>query len=373
MTPNITTQAAVLHQAGGQFAMETLTLNDLRDDEVLVKLVATGVCHTDISFMGRPFMVDKPVVLGHEGAGYVHAVGARVKHLKVGDPVVLSFDACGHCESCEDDHPAYCHDFIAHNFVAQRPDGTTAWQGPAGPVRHAFFGQSSFATYSVCHERNAIKMADDRDLEMMGPLGCGFQTGAGAVLNVLQPRAHQSLVIFGVGSVGLAGIMAAAAMNARHIIAVDLKPSRLEMAQQVGATHVIRGDLCPDVVAEIKAITGAGAHRSLDTTANMHVLRQAVQCLRPMGVCGFVGGAAAGSELAVDVRDVMIGGKVIRGIVEGDSNPSELIPRLVSMYRAGQFPMDRLIRYYPFEQIDQAIHDSESGDAVKAILRMPQA
>lgn len=368
---DLTVQAAVLHHAGGQFSMEQLTLNDLRDDEVLVKLVATGVCHTDISFMGRPFMVDKPVVLGHEGAGYVCAVGSKVKHLRAGDPVVLSFDACGHCESCNEDHPSYCHAFIEHNFLAQRPDGTTAWQGSSGPVRHAFFGQSSFATYSVCHERNAIKMDDDRDLEMFGPLGCGFQTGAGAVLNVLQPSDQQSIVVFGVGSVGLAAVMAAAAMKARYIIAVDLKDSRLEMAQRVGATHVIRGDQCEDIVATIKSITNAGAHRSLDTTANMRVLRQAVECLRPQGVCGFVGGAPAGSELVVDVRDIMIGGKTVRGIVEGDSNPSELIPRLVEMYRTGDFPMDRLIRYYPFDQITQAIHDSESGDAIKAILRMP--
>ena len=369
----LTAQAAVLHHAGGQFSMETLTLKDLRDDEVLVKLLATGVCHTDISFMGRPFMVDKPVVLGHEGAGYVYAVGSQVKHLRVGDPVVLSFDACGHCESCEAHQPSYCHDFINHNFLAQRPDGTTAWQGPSGPVRHAFFGQSSFATYSVCHERNAIKMDDDHDLEMFGPLGCGFQTGAGAVLNVLQPKTSQAIVVFGVGSVGLAAVMAATAMKARQIIAVDLKDSRLEMAKQVGATHTIRGDQCPDIVSEIKSITGAGAHCSLDTTANMTVLRQAVECLRPQGVCGFVGGASAGSELVVDVRDIMIGGKTVRGIVEGDSNPSELIPRLVRMYRAGEFPIDRLIRYYPFDQIDQAIHDSESGAAIKAVLRMPDA
>ncbi|MEZ5649761.1 MAG: NAD(P)-dependent alcohol dehydrogenase [Burkholderiaceae bacterium] len=366
-------RAAVLHRQHGELQLETLTLNDLRDDEVLVELVATGVCHTDLSFMHRPFPVDKPIVLGHEGAGYVRAVGASVRGLKPGDPVVLSFDACGHCESCQDDHPAYCHDFVRYNFVSQRLDGSTAWQGTHGPVRHAFFGQSSFATHSVCHARNAIRLEDDRDLALFGPLGCGFQTGAGAVLNVLRPASGESVVVFGVGSVGLAAIMAAKAMGAAPIIAVDRLDSRLEMAAQVGATDGLNAAREADVVAAIKRITGAGAHHTLDTTANMGVLRQAVESLRPRGVCGFVGGAEAGSELTVDVRDVMINGKTIRGIIEGDALPSEMIPRLIGMFRDGRFPIDRLIRFYPFDDIGQAIADSASGAAIKAVLRMPVA
>ncbi|MCP5265216.1 MAG: NAD(P)-dependent alcohol dehydrogenase [Burkholderiaceae bacterium] len=366
-----TIRAAVLHAPNTDLRLEDLTLSDLRHDEVLVRLVATGVCHTDISFMHRPFLVDRPVVLGHEGAGHVHAVGSAVTKLRVGDPVVLSFDACGACENCTHEHPAYCHDFIAHNFVSQRADGSTALQGASGPVRHAFFGQSSFATYSVCRERNAIRLDDDRDLELMGPLGCGFQTGAGAVLNVLAPGPADSIAVFGVGSVGLAAIMAAKAMGAARIIAVDLVDSRLEMAKTLGATHGLNGGREADVVAAIRQITRGGVHRSLDTTANMRVLRQAVEALRPLGLCGFVGGAAAGSELCVDVRDVMMNGKTIRGIIEGDSNPAELIPRLVGMFRRGDFPMDKLVRFYPFEQIRQAIADSESGETIKAVLRMP--
>ncbi|MEZ5741447.1 MAG: NAD(P)-dependent alcohol dehydrogenase [Burkholderiaceae bacterium] len=370
-TTPLTVRAAVLHRQGGDLKFEDLTLTDLRADEVLVKLVATGLCHTDLSFVERPFPVDKPIVLGHEGAGYVHAVGADVQALQVGDPVVLSFDACGHCESCADDHPAYCHSFVQHNFLAQRPDGSTALQGASGPVRHAFFGQSSFATYSVTHAQNTVRLDDDRDLAMMGPLGCGFQTGAGAVLNVLCVQPVQSIVVFGAGSVGLAAIMAARALAVPRIIAVDLLQSRLETALAVGATDVIAPGDTPDVVAAIKGITAGGAQRTLDTTANMKVLRQAVEALRPRGVCGFVGGAPADAELSVNVRDVMINGKTIQGIIEGDSRPAELIPRLIALYRDGRFPMDRLITYYPFEDIQQAIADSKSGKAIKAVLRMP--
>jgi aryl-alcohol dehydrogenase len=169
----------------------------------------------------------------------------------------------------------------------------------------------------------------------------------------------------------LAGVMAAKATGVQTIIAVDAMQSRLEAAQNLGASHVIHAVAGLDLVAQIKRICGTGATHSLDTTANMTVLRQAIDCLAPRGVCGFLGGAAVGSELIVNVRDVMIGGKTIRGIVEGDSQPAELIPRLIAMYRAGQFPMDKIARFYPFADIAKAITDSESGAAIKAILRMP--
>ena len=371
MNPNITTRAALIHRPGGPIVLEDLTLNDLRDDEVLVKLVATGVCHTDVSFIHRPFLADKPIILGHEGAGYVEAVGSKVSSVKIGDPVVLSFDACGQCESCQEDHPAYCHAFVAHNFLGQRADGSTAWHGDHGPVRHAFFGQSSFATRSVCRASNVVKLATDADLELMGPLGCGLQTGAGAVLNVLKPSAGQSIAIFGAGSVGLAAVMAAKALDLGCIVAIDIKDSRLEMAKSLGATHVINAKEGEDVVAQVKAACAPGMHYTLDTTANMAILRQATEVLRHRGTCGFVGGATADAEICVNSRDMMINGKTLKGIIEGDADPHRFIPALIDMYRAGQFPMDKLVRYYPLESIHQAIEDAESGAAIKAILTMP--
>lgn len=371
MLDAITTRAAVLHHSGGPLTLENLTLSSLRDDEVLVKLVATGICHTDASFMQRPFLVDRPMVLGHEGAGYVEAIGAAVTSVAVGDPVVLSFDSCGHCETCNDDHPAYCHDFVAHNFVGQRADGSTAWQGPTGPVRHAFFGQSSFATRSVCRQRNVIKLDTDADLALMGPLGCGLQTGAGAVLNVLNPQPHQTLAVFGVGSVGLAAIMAAKARGLTCIVAVDVMPSRLEKAQALGASHVINAKTSANVVAEVRAACPPGMHFALDTTANMAVLRQATECLRHRGVCGFVGGATAEAEICVNSRNMMIHGKTLKGIIEGDADPHRFIPQLIGLYRQGLFPMDQLASFYPLEAIHQAMEDAESGVAIKAILTMP--
>ena len=367
-------QAAVLNNAQGSLSIETLELEPPRDREVRVRLVATGVCHTDISVMNRPFPVDQPIVLGHEGAGVVESVGRSVSKFKAGDRVVLSFNFCGECPSCMRNAPSYCQYFFGSNFLGQRRDGSTALSRAGQPVRHNFFGQSSFATYCLCNEQNLVKVpssVSDELFELLGPLGCGLQTGAGAVINVLKPQLGESLVVFGTGAVGMAGLMAARAIGAATVIAVDRVPERLSLALQLGATHAVLADGQTDVVARIREITGGGAHCTLDTTAVSAVLRQAIDCLGPLGRCGFVGGAPVGTTLEVDVRDMMLSGKTLRGIVEGDSNAEVLIPDLIRMQAQGQFPFEKLMKIYPFEAINQAIADAKSGMTVKPILRMP--
>jgi aryl-alcohol dehydrogenase len=367
-------QAAVLNAAQGSLNIETLELEAPREREIRVRLVATGVCHTDISFMNRPFPVDQPIVLGHEGAGVVESVGTAVTQFKVGDRVVLSFNFCGECPSCQRKAPSYCQYFFGSNFLGQRRDGSTALSRAGQAVRHNFFGQSSFATYCLCSEQNLVKVpstVSDELFELLGPLGCGLQTGAGAVINVLKPQLGESLVVFGTGAVGMAGLMAARAIGAATLIAVDRVPERLDLALQLGATHTVLADGQTDVVARIREITGGGAHCSLDTTAVSAVLRQAIDCLGPLGRCGFVGGAPVGTTLEVDVRDMMLNGKSLRGIVEGDANAAVLIPDLIRMQAQGRFPFENLMKIYPFEAIHQAIADAKSGMTVKPILRMP--
>jgi aryl-alcohol dehydrogenase len=369
-------QAAVLHAPQQALTIETLDLEAPRADEILVRLVATGICHTDISMLARPFPVPQPIVLGHEGAGIVEAVGAQVAKVKPGDRVIMSYTACGHCPSCEDHAPSYCHNFFAQNFVGQRADGSTALRLNGAPVRHNFFGQSSFASHCLCTQRNVVKVPDsvpDAVFEILGPLGCGIQTGAGAVINVMQPKMGQSLVVFGTGAVGMAAIMAARAIGVATLIAVDRVPERLALAQTLGATHVVNASDASTVVARIQQITGHGADFSLDTTAVATVTRQALDCLAPRGFCGFVGGAAPGTELPVDVRDMMVKGKTLRGIVEGDANPDVFIPALIDMQARGRFPFEKLVRMYPFEEIQAAIDDSKSGRTVKPILKFPAA
>src|SRR5438309_488089 len=231
--------AAVVKAKGEPFKIEQVQLDEPRADEVLVKVVGTGVCHTDLICRDQWYPVPLPAVLGHEGSGVVEAVGSAVTKVQPGDHVVLSFVSCGECVACKEGAPAYCGGLYDLNFSGLRPDKTTALSSGGSPVHGHFFGQSSFATYALAYERNVVKVDRTAPLELLGPLGCGIQTGAGAVLNSLHPDAGSSIVVFGVGSVGLAAVMAAHVAGCTTIVAVDLKPSRLEAAKRVGATHVI--------------------------------------------------------------------------------------------------------------------------------------
>ncbi|MBR9865841.1 MAG: NAD(P)-dependent alcohol dehydrogenase [Oceanospirillales bacterium] len=362
-------QAAVARTVHGPLTLESLELEDPRADEILVRVVATGVCHTDIVVRDGMLPTPMPVVLGHEGSGVVEKVGANVTKVAPGDHVVMTYNSCGGCPSCDDHAPSYCHEFFPRNFFATREDGTTALSKEGEVIQSNFFGQSSFATHALCHERNIVKVTDAVSLELLGPLACGVQTGAGAVINALQVKVGKSIAIFGTGSVGLSAVMAAHAMGATTIIAVDMNAERLAFAEQVGATHSLNRAK-GDVTAAIMEITGYGVDYALDTTGLTPVINGAVLSLAPRGACGVLGASAPGSEIILDEVHFMSGGRRLLGIVEGESNPDSFIPQLIDLYQQGKFPFDKMIRFYPFEQINEAIADSESGVTIKPVVRM---
>lgn len=362
-------RAAVTRAKASPMSLETLELEDPREDEVLVRLVATGVCHTDIAMRDQAFPVPQPIVLGHEGAGVVEKVGRATGKVKPGDRVVMTFDSCGRCASCLEHESTYCHDFFGHNFAGQRPDGSSGLSAAGKPIHGNFFGQSSFATYALCHERNVVKVRSDAPLHLLGPLACGVQTGAGAVINCLKVRPGDSLAVFGTGSVGLSAVMAARLAGATTIVAVDPNEKRRFLATDLGATHTI-DPAKMNPVEQIMKITGTGARFSFDTTGIAAVIRQAVESLAPRGTCGICGASPGGTEVSLDVLHLMTAGRKIRGIVEGDSAPDVFIPALIDLHLQGRFPFDKLVSLYPFEQINEAIQDAESGQAVKAIVRM---
>ncbi|MFN3233328.1 MAG: NAD(P)-dependent alcohol dehydrogenase [Alphaproteobacteria bacterium] len=361
-------KAAIAHGPGKPFTLEDVDLDAPRNDEILVKLVATGLCHTDIVL--RDAALGLPAVLGHEGAGIVEAVGSGVTKVAPGDHVVLSYGACGTCPSCENEAPFYCHDFIQQNIGGFRPDGSPTITQEGQPLFAHFFTQSSFATHALTTEANTVKVRKDAPLELLGPLGCGIQTGAGSVMNGLEPLPDEAIAIFGVGSVGLAAIMAAKLIGCRPIIAVDLMESRLDTAREMGATHTINAGNT-DVVAEIMEITGAGALYSLECTGSAAVFKQAVDCLAPRGTCGLVGVPAPGAEGAVDMGAVLNKGLRVIGLIEGESIVDDFIPHLLDLHMDGMFPFDKLVSFYDLEEINQADADNASGKIVKAILRMP--
>ena len=362
--------AAVVPVRSAPFEIETLDLAAPFADEVLVRIVASGMCHTDLHardgyFSNLPY----PVVCGHEGAGVVEQVGAAVADLAPGDPVVISFPWCGECGPCRAGRISYCEHARPLKSSGRRADGSIPMSRSGEPVYSCFFQQSSFASFAVAPAKDVVKIRRDAPIEMLGPLGCGLQTGAGAVLNVMRPAAGQSIAVYGVGGVGLAGLMAGRIAGCDPIIAVDRLPGRLVLARELGATHTLesRG---AETLSEIRKITGGGTDFALETSAVPAVFRLAVDALRGMGTCVLVGSARAGTEAAFEMP-VIQGGRVIRGVVQGDSRPREFIPRLVDLFMAGQFPLDRLITTYDFADINRAAADASSGATIKPVLRWP--
>ncbi|KTT99815.1 alcohol dehydrogenase [Sphingomonas sanguinis] len=371
MTEMRSITTAVVRDQGAPFAIEEAKIASPQGGEVLVRIVAVGVCHTDIIVRDQYYPVPLPAVLGHEGAGVVEAVGPGVTAVAPGDHVVLSFASCGVCGPCLTGHPAHCGDFFALNFGGGRKDGSTATCDAHGGALHDhFFGQSSFGSFAMAHERNIVKVAKDAPLELLGPLGCGIQTGAGAVLRALEVPSGASFAAFGSGAVGLSAIMAARVAGATTIIAVDVTTSRLDLAKELGATHVVNSRET-DAVEAIREITGGGADFTLESSGRPEVLRQAIDALTIMGTCGIVGAPKLGTEASFDVNMVMVPGKRIMGIVEGDVVPQVFIPELIALHAQGRFPFDRLVKFYDFADINQAVADSESGVTIKPILRLP--
>ncbi len=352
-------QAAVLRRCRGPFNIETLEMDAPREDEVLVRIVASGICHTDIAFADGWGKEDGPVVLGHEGAGVVESAGKLVTAVAPGDHVVLSYQSCGRCEACLADRPWACDRFYELNFGFTRLDGTNALQ-PSG-VRGHFFGQSSFATCCFTTERNTIKVPADVDTDMLAPLGCGLQTGAGTVMNSLAVPSGASIAVLGTGAVGLSAVMAARIVGAHPIIGIDIRANRLALALELGATHVIDGHR-PDLPTAIKSITGRGVDYTVETTGDSSMLRLATSLLDPGGTAAMLTGPGA-------LTTPPEGHQVIE-VIQGSAVAHRFIPRLIELWRAGRFPFDRLIRYYDFAQINTAVADSRSGDAIKPVLRI---
>lgn len=361
--------AAVVREPG-TFTLETLYLDDSRDDEILIRIVAVGLCHTDLVVRDQIYPVPLPIVLGHEGAGIVEAVGSAVTTVAPGDHVAVSFLPCSHCRPCLDGSPASCANFNDMNFAGQRSDASHAITDRDGqPLNDRFFGQSSFATHAIVHESNTVKVRDDTPLELLGPLGCGIQTGAGTVLRALRVHAGSSFAVTGAGAVGLSAVMAAHVTGATTIIAVDVVPARLELARELGATHVINGAET-DAVDQIRRITGSGVDYALDTTGLPALIRQAVDGLRQRGTAAILGASRPDALLDIPANTFMQSCKTIMGVVEGDSVPDVFIPQLLDLHAQGRFPFDRLATFYDFDQINQAAADAESGRVIKPILRM---
>jgi aryl-alcohol dehydrogenase len=362
-------KAVVLRSHDGPFTVETLTLGEPRANEVVVRVVAVGICHTDL--LARelpPEYFPGPIVYGHEGAGIVEYVGPAVTKVAPGDHVVLSFRSCGACKSCLNGHPAYCLRMAELNTAGKREDGTTAFRDADGnPVGSHYFGQSSFASVTIADESSVVKVDPSLDLTKLCPLGCGVQTGAGAVFNVFSVGARDSIVVAGAGALGLTAVMAAKDSGAGTIIAIDRHKSRLELAAKFGATHLL--DLpVSELAAAIVELTGGGADYALDLTGNCQIIRACFDGLNWLGTFGLCG--VGFGDITFDLAGLM-GGRSIKTVIEGDAVPEFFIPHLIDLNEQGRLPYDELITTFPVEQVNEAVAASQSGEVVKAVLLFP--
>lgn len=361
-------RAAVIERKDGPFIVQDVTIEVPRPDEVLVRMVATGVCATDAHVRQQLQLTPLPAILGHEGAGIVERVGSTITHVKPGDHVVLSYHSCGQCKPCLSSHTAYCDKVWEANFAGARLDGSNGVGRQGAEAVHGhFFGQSSFATYALAHQRNTVKVPSDVPLEILGPLGCGMQTGAGAILKAMKVPVGATVAVFGVGAVGLAATMAARVADAATIIAIDVNIERLELAKELGATHVVNASGGTDICAEIRQIVQRGVEFILDTSGRAENLDAGIGALAPLGTFGFVAFNDYSSAIVNAARLAV--GQTLQGIIQGDAVSALMIPELIGLYRNGRFPFDRLITFYNFADINQAFDDVTAGRVIKAVLR----
>ncbi|MER5118776.1 NAD(P)-dependent alcohol dehydrogenase [Serratia marcescens] len=356
-------KAAVITEKSGPFIFKDVELDEPQDDEILVKMVATGVCQTDAHIREQSYETPLPIVLGHEGAGIVVRTGKKVANISPGDHVIMSYPSCGVCNQCMSGASPYCKHGFELSFGGHRLDGTNAMHDG---IHGHFFGQSSFATYAIANQRNVVKVPKDVPLKLLGPLGCGFQTGAGTVLNALKVNAGSSVAVFGTGSVGLAAIMAANLAGATTIVAVDINPERLRLATELGATHTVNGK-DKDIVNQFMAISPGGVDYIVEVTALPGMIEIALDVLGMPGEMALIGGAPTGTKASFDLNR-LLNGRSVKGVIQGSAIPQVFIPQLIDLYKEGKFPFDKLVSYYPYEDIEQAFTDTRSGKVIKPIL-----
>lgn len=364
--------AAVSYGANVPFRIQQLELAEPAADEVLVKIVAAGICHTDLVAHAGVFPISSPAVFGHEGAGVVVKVGANIENIQAGDHVALSFASCGHCACCEQRQPAYCHSFAPLNFAGVRTEGPSLHDDSKQVIGGSFFGQSSFANYAIAPLRNVVVVPKEVPLTLVGPLGCGIQTGFGAVTRSLQCHAGSSLLIIGGGTVGLAAVMGAVIAQCQHIILLEPHESRRALALELGATHVIN-PLEQDVQATVRQLLPDGLNYALDTSGVESVMEQVFNCLASKSTFGLVGvPQRLEQKLPGTVMQMVPAGITFKGIIEGDSDPQHSIPELIEYYKNGQLPIDKLIRCFPLHQINEAIAAQHRGECIKPVLVMDE-
>lgn len=384
---------AIVTYTDPDWRLQDVLAREPGEHELLIKIVATGICHTDIVNVGGIY----PRILGHEGAGHILRKGSKVSSsLEVGDPVLLSFAHCKECHMCVTGHPAHCVDQISITIRGEAPNFALAEgeeddlepdkDGKKRVIKAAYFGHSSFSGIAVVRENSVVSVKGSingiEDLQRFAPLGCGIQTGACAVVNVINPKPDDSVGVIGLGGVGLSAIMAARAIGVKTIIAIDILPNRLQLASELGATHTInsKGMSKEELAVEIRKLplynenkaSPFGPSGIVDTTGLPFILQAALAAVDRLGRVVQLANQGPGSFLSVGLPEHMRDGVHLTGTIQGDANPEKSIPMLIQWYQEGKLPLEKLEKFFKVEDFEQAREEMHEGSTIKPVLLWPE-
>ncbi len=371
-----TVRAAVLMRsddAGPFEATKPIEIRELQLDqpgpgELTVRIRAAGLCHSDLSVINGDRPRPLPLVLGHEAAGEVAQVGEGVAQFAVGDRVVLAFvPSCGECEPCRSGRAALCEPGAATNTAGTLASGERRWSGDEGELLHHHLGISAFAQQTIVSALSAVKIPDDLPFEVAALFGCAALTGVGAALNAAEIQSGQTVAIFGLGGVGLSALLGAKIAGAGRIIAIDPVASKRQLALELGANDVLPGGA--DTVAQLKAMTGGGPDRVIETVGSAKVLETAYLATRRGGTTVTVGLPNPAALLSIPAVSLVAEERTLRGSYLGSADPQQMLPQLFEFWRAGQLPLEKLISgRLTLDQINLGFDRLASGEAVRQII-----
>lgn len=362
------TRAAVLYKPHQEFQIEEVDLAPPGEGEVLVRMAAAGVCHSDYHLVTGDTKHPMPVVAGHEGAGIVEAVGEGVTGIKAGDPVALNWAPnCGHCFYCLRDRPNLCTTYVGPLWAGTMMDGTTRLSFGGRPVYH-FSAVACFADYAVVPQECCVSLRDDLPLDVAALIGCAVTTGVGATLNTVRVEPGSSVVVFGAGGVGLSIIMGAQLAGAKQIIAVDTNEAKGDLAESFGATDVLINS--PDVIQDIRSLTeGRGADYVFEAIGKPAIQELSLEAVRPAGTVVLVGVSPMGSGTNLPGAIITRQEKTVTGSYYGTANTARDFPLYAELYLKGKLDLGRLIsRKYRLEQINEAYADMLSGEIARGVI-----
>ncbi len=368
-------RAAVLHQYSVPLQIEEVDIQEPRQDEVLVRIAASGICGSDVHlFHGRPNLGDcLPIVLGHEGAGVVEATGPGVTDLKRGDRVIIAMGGpCGHCDYCGEGRMQFCSGNPPRSTFGEMADGTFRLS-QRGKTVHSFVGIGSFGEYAVVRQSKLVKFGFDAPFESMCLISCGVTTGLGAVFNCADVRPGASVLVFGCGGIGLSIIQGAKIAGAAKIIAVDTNPHKLDLASDFGASHcILAPEDAKELVAVVKKIVPRGVGYAFDAVGTRKERLMELMAATDMGGLTVAVGVFSGQDtLPVLAGDLLFGARRLTGVRGGNGYPGLDIPRILNLYQTGRLKLDQLVgASYEFDDIEAAFASASKAEHGRVVLRM---